>query len=279
MYLGAMKFKAICSDIDGTLLNAERELSERTIRTIKALPEDVAVILASSRPPQAMRHLQAELDILQWPLICYNGAYVLAFDAEGQPEVLHNTPIPASIARAAVDFAEGTELHVSLYRGYEWYAPRDDQWAQREVRNTKVPVEIVDYGPLLDQWESEDYGPHKIMCMGEPEDIDGVLAHLEQLHNEDLHLYRSRPTYLEIAHKSISKATALTLLADHLGTFQPSEVLSFGDNYNDTELLQLSGKGIAVENAKPEVRAIADEVTAKSIEDGVAQSIASLFAL
>jgi len=271
-----MNFKAIVTDIDGTLLNSDRDLSQRTIDTIKSLPADVPVILASSRMPKAMRHLQADLGILHWPLICYNGGYVLAYEGD-QARVLHSTPIAPEIARATHEFARGSSLHVSLYRADDWYAPRDDQWAQREVHNTKVPVEIGDLGPVVTRWEVESYGPHKIMCMGEPEDIDAVNAFLAREFGAQLHLYRSRPTYLEIADRSISKATALQLLADETGLFQPAEVLAFGDNYNDTDMLELSGWGVAVENAKVEVRDAADEIVARSVDDGVAEKIESVF--
>ena len=167
-------------------------------------------------------------------------------------------------------------MQVALYRADEWYAPRDDQWSQREVHNTRTPVEIVPYGPLLERWIAEDYGAHKIMCMGEPADIDAVNQFLGERYGAELHLYRSRPTYLEIAAKSISKATALRLVADHLGLFAPEEVVAFGDNYNDIELLELAGRGVAVANAKAEVIEVADGVTGAGKADGVAEEVLRL---
>ena len=68
--------KIICSDIDGTLLNKERELSDRTIKVIKDNSE-TPFILISSRMPKAMVHLQRELDITHLPLIAYNGGLVI----------------------------------------------------------------------------------------------------------------------------------------------------------------------------------------------------------
>ncbi len=67
-----MQTKLICSDIDGTLLNKDRELSTKTIEVIKDMTP-MPFILISSRMPQAIEHLQKELDITHLPLICYNG--------------------------------------------------------------------------------------------------------------------------------------------------------------------------------------------------------------
>ena len=59
--------RAVFTDVDGTLLNAERQLSPRTIHAIRAIAQHVTVVLASSRMPAAMRHLQVELDIARHP--------------------------------------------------------------------------------------------------------------------------------------------------------------------------------------------------------------------
>ena len=73
-------------------------------------------------------------------------------------------------------------------------------------------------------------------------------------------MYHSKSTYLEIAPKEISKASALQLLLDQLYGIDLSEVIAFGDNYNDIELFQAVGLGIAVGNARDEVKAVAKEI-------------------
>ena len=72
-----MQTKLICSDIDGTLLNKDRELSDKTIAAIKDMAPTCRLYLISSRMPQAMEHLQEELDITHLPLICYNGGLIV----------------------------------------------------------------------------------------------------------------------------------------------------------------------------------------------------------
>lgn len=84
-----MSYKLLCTDIDGTLLNKDRVLSPETINQITRIKDNCAIVLASSRMPDAMRHLQKDLDITNSPLIAYNGGLVL-----DKNTVLSSTEIP-----------------------------------------------------------------------------------------------------------------------------------------------------------------------------------------
>lgn len=269
-----MNLKAICTDIDGTLLNADRQLSQRTINTIQKLTEDVPVILASSRMPSAMRHLQHELNILHHPLICFNGGYVLYFeDANTAPVQLDSVQMPATVCQAIHTFAHNTNIHVSLYEQDNWYAPQRDYWAEREEQNTKVTPMIAELAPILDRWHQTKTGAHKVMCMGPADEIEALYQELTTKYADQVHAYRSKDTYLEIAPRAISKATALELLLSKRYEISMQEVMAFGDNYNDIDMLQSVGMGIAVGNARDEVKAVAKEITENSTDDGVAIAI------
>ncbi|QDH79227.1 HAD family phosphatase [Echinicola soli] len=269
-----MQFKALCTDIDGTLLDKNREISARTIDAIAQLPADFPVILASSRMPSAMRHLQADMNRLQNPMICYNGGYIIHFNGrEDEIERLDTVKIPLDICHHIQQLSVGTDIHVSVYHEDEWYAPKDDFWTQREITSTKVKPIIKKWQHVMPDWESRQAGAHKVMCMGPAEEIDGLFKALEDQKNEALHLYRSKDTYIEIAPKSISKASALEQLLAKKYNIALSEVIAFGDNYNDIEMLKAAGHGVAVGNARDEVKAVANEITAGNKEDGVAMMI------
>ena len=94
--------------------------------------------------------------------------------------------------------------------------------------------------------------------------------------NKELHIYntRSKDTYIEIANKEISKLTGIkTLLENSYPKFSLTNCIAFGDNYNDIEMLMAVKVGVAVQNAKEEVLAIADDVTDSNHNDGVAKSL------
>lgn len=265
-------FKIIFSDIDGTLLNADREISDYTIQTVKKL-NDTPFILISSRMPAAMRHLQEKMGIQNQPLISYNGGLILVDD-----KAVSSTEIPIEILEKLHDFNKD-DIHLSLFHHDEWFAPRDDFWTRREINNTKVHPEIRGNSEIIEKWTSESKGAHKIMAMGEEEKINKIWDYLEENFPEDLHLYRSKPTYIEIAPKSISKLTAVEHLLKNHYQIPLSQSLAFGDNYNDIDMLRGVGMGIAVGNAKPEVLEVAHMVTEPGKEDGVAKSIEQLFRL
>lgn len=268
-----MKYKIIFSDIDGTLLNDQRKLSEETIQTIKKL-NYLPFVLISARMPAAMRHLQKDLDIEDQPIICYNGGLVLVNN-----EPLSSTEIPHDLTEALCQFNEDVKSHLSLYHKDEWYVPEYDYWAAREENNTKVAPEIRSNAEVLSLWKQENKGAHKIMAMGEESKIDQIRDFLATEFPEEVHLYRSKTTYLEIAPKSISKFTAIRLLLDNHFQLETKDTIAFGDNYNDVEMIKGVGMGIAVANAREEVLKVANSVTEAGIQDGVAKSLKALFKL
>ena len=269
-----MRYKIIFSDIDGTLLNKDRELSELTISVFQQLQKEVPVVLISSRMPQAMVHLQEQLQISHQPLICYTGGLILV-----DGKTIFSTTIPLPILEKLLEFNKTSNCHLSLYHEQEWYVPQMDFWALREENNTKVTPTVATYDEVLSQWKQKGKSAHKVMCMGEEAQIDGIVDYLEENFKDYLHLYRSKSTYLEIANKEVSKLTAISiLLQDHFG-LKLEEAIAFGDNYNDYEMLKAVGMGIAVGNAKPEILEIAKEITFHGKEDGVARSLQRLFNL
>lgn len=273
-----MTYSIICTDIDGTLLGKNRELSERTMLEISRVKTQVPVILVSSRMPKAMRHLQVSLGIEHFPMIAYNGGLVLLYsENEQEPEVFLSITIPFDIPREIFHRTKNTKVHMGLYRHDEWYVQEMDEWAAREINNTKVDPAFTNFESLLDTWESQSQGPHKIMCMGPEEEIHELEQFLLQAFHEKLHIYRSKPTYLEISSKLISKAGAIKKLLQEKMGYRMEQVVAFGDNYNDIEMLETAGRGIAVSNANDALKSIADEVTLSNLDDGVAVSIRKYF--
>jgi Cof subfamily protein (haloacid dehalogenase superfamily) len=267
----------MCTDIDGTLLDSRRELSMQTIEAIRRIKDYVPVILASSRMPSAMRHLQKELNILEHPLICYNGGYVLRYDSGNNIDPIYSTRIPLSVCADILRRTQGTSVHVSLYVEDAWYAPRIDQWTTREATITKVSPIIKSAQDVLELWSKRGESAHKIMIMGDADEVQSLEQSLGGDFGNDVHIYHSKSTYLEIAPKVISKASALKQLLEQHYQIEMSEVIAFGDNFNDVEMIRDVGVGIAVENARDEVKAVAREITFDSKQDGVASSINKYF--
>ena len=274
--MSSRRFNLICTDIDGTLLNADKQLSEETKAAFREVPHAIPVILASSRMPAAMRHLQAELGRLHEPLICYNGGYIVSYPDDEAPREIASVTISLDVVSGICNLSL-PGIHISLYHKDEWFAPELDYWAEREARITKVNPVIRPNHLVIAEWAGETRGAHKVMCMGPQDDIDRLEKLLHERFAADIHIYRSRPTYLELAPIAVSKGSGLELLISREYPFSMAEVIAFGDNYNDVDLLRRSGHGVAVANSRESVIEIADEVTGDSREDGVAAVIRKYF--
>lgn len=270
-----MAIKIIFSDIDGTLLNNERQVSQNTIKQIQKIKEKIPFVLVSARMPKQMKHIQDDLCIVGSPMIAYNGALVICDN-----QIIHSQEVPVSLVKKIIEYNKEVaqnQVHISLYNADEWYAPEYDFWAKREENNTKSSPEILSNEAALDLWEKQGKGVHKLMLMGEKNLIQAIYEFLCQNFDNQLHIYRSKDTYIEVSHISVSKLTGIKMLLNHKYHCSLEEVMAFGDNYNDVEMLQNVGHGVAVENAVEPAKNVANVITNHHKEEGVANYLKNYF--
>jgi Cof subfamily protein (haloacid dehalogenase superfamily) len=272
-----MIISGICTDIDGTLLNENRALSHYTKSTLKELSNYTKIILASARMPTAMRYFQEELNILGNPLISYNGCHISTYDFEGKNRILFSRQIPLSICQEILNLNENS--HISFYSDEKWFAPTMDKWTEREINNTRVMPIILKNQSTIHQLAKNKSGVHKVMCMGEEKDIFNLKNKLDIIYNKQISCYLSKPTYLEISPAMTCKASAMAFVFNSIYKIDLKNVIAFGDNNNDITMLQKAGLGVAVNNAKQEVKDIAKELTLSNLDDGVAVCLSKHFGL
>lgn len=279
IFMKPSKYKLVFSDIDGTLLDKHKMISEKTSIEIKRVTDKFGVkfILISARMPRAMRYLQKELNI-NTPLICYNGALVLdEADDDGNADILEDVSMPHKVVDKLYKKADELDLHIGIYSYDDWHVNKMDEGTKREIRNTQnEPNTIKGLGSIIKSYKDLTKSIHKMMCIGEAKHIDKLHEHALKKYKDKLHIYRSKDTYLELAPIDISKKSAIQLLHKKYKVSK-SEVMAFGDNYNDVEMLKYVGMGIAVANAKKEVRKAADYITKNNLKDGVAIALSKYF--
>ena len=273
------KYKVVCSDIDGTLLNSNRELSEATINSVELLNKrKIPFVLVSARMPKAMRPLQNTLNSYH-PIVSYNGAYIESeLKVDGSAVELFSNPIEIEPFLALLKYIDGTGIHFGTYYKDEWYVNQNDYWTRREQNNTKINPEVVDMDFMKHHFEAINCGPHKIMIMGDFDKIEPLESELRHNFGDYVDIYRSKDTYLELNAKAVSKSTSIDVLSKYFN-HPISEFMAFGDNYNDVSMLRKVGYGVAVRNARNEAKIVAKEITDSNLDNGVAKIIDKYFHL
>ncbi len=261
-----MNYKMLCTDLDGTLLSSKSDVSEFTVSEINRIKDRIKVILVSARMPKSMVYLQQRLGLLREPMICYNGAYILQHD-----KALASTEIRLDLVAGIFTLAKELGIYLGLYHKDEWYVPQDSERVRKEILYTRATPVFTQTEHTLTDWDSRKIGAHKIMLMGTKPSSDSIFPELMAQYGTQLNLYRSNDSLIEISPIGVSKLSAIEQILGIGDSLE--EVIAFGDNYNDMEMLQKVGMGIAVANAREEVKAIANHVTLKNTEDGVAQYI------
>jgi len=172
-----------------------------------------------------------------------------------------------------IDHQVRNDYNLSIYADDDWFTEDEDYWTKREINNTRVQPTLEKPQETLRKLAIQKRGIHKLMCMGESEQLDSLIKSLG-IYKDQVHLYRSKDTYLEITPKNIDKAKALQLLLNQEFDFGMEAVIAFGDNHNDDELIKHAGLGVAVGNATETLKILADYVSPfTNKEDAVAKAI------
>lgn len=268
-------FKLVCSDIDGTLLNDDHELTEETKHAVKVIDEQgIPFILTSARMPQAIEPLQNALEI-RTPMICYSGALVLdKLSEQGENTVIANECMPSDQTTSIFYLLEKKfpEIVVSFYSYDQWIVENQyDQAIKLEQDITNViPIEKE-----IDMFLNTKPDIHKILCIGNKHEISKIEALLTETY-EKLSIYKSKDDYLEIMAPNVSKANAMHHLADYYN-IKTDDMIAIGDNFNDLDMLAAAGLGIAMGNAPELIKQSADEITLSNNENGLAKVIDKYF--
>lgn len=260
-------YKLICTDIDGTLLNVDRWLSNETVSAFAKAK--LPTILASSRMPGALTYIQKGLSIEGSAMIAFNGGLIIG----GDGEIIQSNTFNLSILEIVTNHQATNEYNLSIYSNDDWCTEKEDYWTKREINNTRVQPTLEKPSKTLSKLAQEKRGIHKLMCMGAAEELNDLIKTLDSF-KDQVHLYRSKDTYLEITPKNIDKAKALKILLDKEFDFGIEAVIAFGDNHNDDELIKQSGLGIAVANATDTLKSLANYISPyTNKENAVARAI------
>ena len=264
-----MKFKLLVLDVDGTLLNSEKEITARTqAALLKVQQMGIHIVLASGRPTNGVMPLAKALELDHYGgfILSYNGGQIinvqtgeLLFEKRINPEML---PYLDKKAKKN-DFAIFT-----YHKDYILTDKPDNKHVQEEAALNNMRVIGVDNFP-----EAVDFSPCKcVLASDNEEELVGLENHWKKRLDGVLDVFRSEPYFLEVVPCAIDKANSLGALLEVLG-MKREEVIAVGDGVCDVTMIQLAGLGIAMGHSQDSVKACADYVTASNEEDGVAVAV------
>lgn len=266
-----MEKHLIALDLDGTLLNHKQEVSLKTKKVLQYLiAEGHEVMIATGRPPRSSIAFYEEIG-LRTPMVNFNAAYISHPLDESFP-VFHS-PLNLEIVKGIVQGIESFDLF-------------------------NVIVEVVDDVYI----HSHDEKLIDIFLMGNPQLTIGDIRENLQNHPTAMLIHTNETTYndirnhltyhfseiiehrtwaapwnvIEIIQKGISKGDGVSKVANYLNIAREN-VLAFGDEDNDLEMLQWAGTGVAMANGIDLVKEVADAVTLTNNEDGVAAFLIDYF--
>lgn len=262
------KYKLIALDMDGTLLNSDKKISERNCQAIiAAKKQGVNVVLASGRPLAGLRHYFEQLGMTTEDdyVISFNGVMVQRIH-DGM--VLNSQMMTGKDAKIIARFADqhGLNIHAfSPIRGL--ISPKGAYYSQHEAEINKIELNLFDFYQL-----SDDEPIIKVLVAEVESTISAIRDNLPHELRQQFTIVQSSPHFLEFLNPQANKGYGVACLAKHLG-IQADEIICMGDAGNDLHMIQFAGLGIAMENASEDIKAIAQHITAHHNEDGVAQAI------
>ncbi len=261
-----MSIKLVAIDLDDTLLDSGLKIADNCLQAISQVQQKgILVTLATGRMyPSALPYArQLKVDV---PLITYQGALVKNSLSE---EILYYHPLPPQPAIEIIDFFRQAGIHYHSYL--------EDQICMESLTpEGRYYESISGIKPVLvDDLMNVCSSGKAMKIMGVTKDSELLLSmgrELKDRYGDSLNITRSKPVFLEVMAREANKADALRVVAAHYQV-KRNEVMAIGDSYNDIEMIQWAGVGVAMGNAWKDVKEVADFVTLSNEEEGVAEAL------
>jgi Cof subfamily protein (haloacid dehalogenase superfamily) len=258
-------------DIDGTIAGDSNQVNPAVLEAIQAVQaQGIGVAIATGRMYQSALRFHQQVGS-KLPLICYQGALI----QDPKTQTVHrHCSVPPESAQALLDYFTqlelDTEISVHMYVDDQLYVAEMNELTLDYAQRSQITPNVVpDLSAIAQR------SPTKVLALSDsPALITQLLNDLrQQFSPAELYLTRSVPTFFEAAHPLVNKGAAVQYLAEEVLKLNASQVMAIGDNWNDLEMLDYAGIGIAMGSAPDAVQNIAAWVAPDVEADGVAVAI------
>ncbi len=263
--------KLVALDIDGTLTEKfAHTIPQSTIELVKRAKEYAYITLVTGRM-YSSSILQALILDIDVPMIAYQGAYVVN---PKTGEFISKLLLDPDIARKVVKFVVDRDFDVNIFSESTVYTIRDNT----KTRNYSFSFKVSFYvrNDILRIMKEEDIHPAKLQIIDTEERIKWLEERVREEFPE-VGILKSFANFLEIVNKSVSKSKALDLLLN-LYKLERKDLIAVGDSYNDIDMIEYAGIGIAMGDSPKELKEVADFV-APSVSDRGVEYVLKKFVL
>ncbi len=261
-----MNIRLIAIDLDGTLLNDSKQVTDQTVASLAlAVERGVKIVIASARPPRSVRGIYQRLNLDTWQ-INYNGAMI--WD-EPSTAVVYHLPMAGDIVLRLIRRARG--MHEPLVVHCEildrWHTDRINSLYQTETGRLFKPDVIAALEEICAQPIT------KLNLIGDADVIAAMEPVLIAEFGEQIAMVRATERELLLGmNRNAGKSHALIRVAEHYGV-PMSQVMAIGDAPNDVGMLQVAGVSVAMDNADLRVKAVADWIAPSNNDHGVSAAL------
>ncbi len=264
-----MKYKLLVLDVDGTLLNNNKEITPATLATLlKVQQMGIQIVLASGRSTHGLLPIaeQLELDKYNGFILSYNGGQIFNMQTK---ELLFERRIDPEMIPYLEKKANKNNFTILTYHKDRLYTNNaEDKHVKEEASRNNMQIKESKYFA-----DAINFSPCKCMLVSDDEEaLIGLENHWKKRLDGSLDVFRSEPYFLEVVPPSINKADTLGVLTEKLSIL-PEEVMAIGDGICDVGMIQSAGLGIAMGNAQEVVKRCTDYTTATNEDDGVAKAV------
>ncbi|MDD7304956.1 MAG: Cof-type HAD-IIB family hydrolase [Peptoniphilaceae bacterium] len=256
--------KIIALDIDGTLLNSNNEISDKTLKSLlKAQDMGHILVIASGRNPQGVEKFAHMLNFKDHNglLSNFNGGMITNYKTG---EVIIEHTLDYKLAKDILQFSENLDINYFIYGKDELLTNSKDTYFLKESEarafTTCRVVEDLSY--------SLDFAPHKILFSMDPRYIDKDAKLIRKKFIDRTDQVKSTPFYYEVMPKGINKGKSLLEIANYYKV-DIKDTIAFGDEENDLSMIELAGIGVVMGNGTDFMKSKADFVTKSNDQDGI----------
>ena len=262
-----MPYRLLVSDVDGTLVDKQKQLTPGTIAAVARLrAAGIGFTIISARPRSGMRPIADALKI-EGPMAAFNGGIV--FHRNGTIDAHH--VVEPAVARGVFDLLDGLSVDTWMFADDRWYSSTDQgvHVEHERVASDQTEVVTTDFSALLERTDKITF------VSDDPPTLKELHDRIDARFADRATVAQSQTYYLDITALAANKGAGIEALAG-AAAVPLTQVVAIGDQMNDLPMLTRAGLAIAMGNAPAAVQDASAHVTTANDVDGVAHAIDTL---